>query len=417
MNVIFTRTVADPEAGAKVTGKEGPHAVGFYLTQDRVNNLLFPANQGSSSTSLRNDVTGGVLRYRRDVGEVSTVGGLVTARNADGYHNWVYGADVFLRLSQTNTIEGQYLRSSTEYPEEVVEDHGQPEGAFGGDAIVLQARHQSRDWFGQLNLTRTGEAFRADAGFVFRVDFRALTGVVTRTFWGEPDDWYSFLTAGIQGGRIENLDGELSEQEARFFGGISGPMQSQLNVFVTRRDEFFAGETYDIVGSGLNGEIRPSGAATLGLGGYYGGSVDYQNGRKGTQTTIRPQAEMKLGRHLNVTVQHAYQRLTYEGRQTFVANLSQVRAVYNLSVRAFFRAIVQYQDVDRNVEEYLAPVDPETKTLFTQVLFSYKVNPQTVLFLGYSDDSLGLMTPELTRTALTRQERTFFLKLGYAWRP
>ena len=39
MNVIFTRTVANPKAGAKLTGKEGPHAVGFFLTQDRVNNL------------------------------------------------------------------------------------------------------------------------------------------------------------------------------------------------------------------------------------------------------------------------------------------------------------------------------------------------------------------------------------------
>jgi len=28
--------------------------------------------------------------------------------------------------------------------------------------------------------------------------------------------------------------------------------------------------------------------------------------------------------------------------------------------------------------------------VFTQFLFSYKINPQTVLFLGYSDNALGL---------------------------
>jgi hypothetical protein len=391
--------------------------VGFYLTQDRVNNLLFPANQGSSSTSLSDDVTGGVLRYRRDVGEVSTVGGLVTARSGKDYHNWVYGGDVFLRLSETNTIEAQYLRSSTEYPEGIVDLYGQPDGAFDGDAVVLQGRHQSRDWFGQLSLTRVEEDFRADAGFMFRVDYQALTGMAARTFWGEQDDWYSFIRMGVQGGRIENLEGELSEQEAQLFAAVSGPMQSEINGFFTRRDEFFAGETFEITGGGFQAEIRPSGAATLGLGGYYGGAVDYRNGRKGTQISIRPQAELKLGRHLNVNLQHAYQRLEYEGRETFVANLSQLRAVYNFNVRTFFRAIVQYQDIDRNVEEYLAAVNPETKTLFTQLLFSYKVNPQTVLFLGYSDNSLGLLTPELTRTELSRQERTFFLKLGYAWRP
>jgi hypothetical protein len=417
MNVIFTRTVADPTAGAKLTGKEGSNAVGFYLTRDRVNNLLFPANQGSSSTSLDSEVTGGVLRYRRDVGEVSTLGGLVTARSADNYHNWVYGADGFLRLSPTNTLEAQYLRSSTEYPEEVADAYGQAFGAFEDGALILQGRHQSRNWFGQLSLSRVGEDFRADAGFMFRVDVRSLTGVFARTFWGNQDDWYSFIRLGIQGGRIENLDGDLSEQEAQFSATISGPLQSQVQTYVTRRDEFFAGETHEIVGGGFNGEIRPNGAVTLNLGGYYGGSVDYQNARKGTQISVRPQAELKVGRNLNLTLQHTYQRLQYEGKRTFAANLSQLRAVYNFSVRAFLRAIVQYQDVDRNVAEYAAAVNPETRTLFTQFLFSYKVNPQTVLFLGYSDDSIGLTTPELTRTDLTRQGRTFFLKLGYAWRP
>jgi hypothetical protein len=73
--------------------------------------------------------------------------------------------------------------------------------------------------------------------------------------------------------------------------------------------------------------------------------------------------------------------------------------------------------VERNVDTYEAPVNPESRTLFTQLLFSYKVNPQTVLFLGYSDNSQGMLSPELVRTDLVRSDRTFFLKLGYAWRP
>jgi hypothetical protein len=100
-----------------------------------------------------------------------------------------------------------------------------------------------------------------------------------------------------------------------------------------------------------------------------------------------------------------------------VAHLPQVRAVYNFSVRAFFRAILQSQSIERNPEQYELPVDRRTRTLFTQLLFSYKVNPQTVLFLGYSDNALGLLTAELDRTDLARTDRTFFLKVGYAWRP
>ncbi len=48
--------------------------------------------------------------------------------------------------------------------------------------------------------------------------------------------------------------------------------------------------------------------------------------------------------------------------------------------------------------------------MFTQLLFSYKVNPRTVLFLGCSDSQLGLEDVDLTRV-----DRTLFFKIGYAW--
>jgi len=76
-----------------------------------------------------------------------------------------------------------------------------------------------------------------------------------------------------------------------------------------------------------------------------------------------------------------------------------------------------YPHQSQALNAYAFQVNRESKTLFTQVLFSYKVNPRTVLFLGYSDNSLGLLDSDLARTSLTRQDRTFFLKLGYAWRP
>ncbi len=50
--------------------------------------------------------------------------------------------------------------------------------------------------------------------------------------------------------------------------------------------------------------------------------------------------------------------------------------------------------------------------LFNQFLFSYKVNPQTVVFLGYSDNQAGTQSFDLTRA-----DRTFFAKVGYALRP
>jgi hypothetical protein len=419
LNIIFTRTVADPEAGGKLTGKEGANAVGFFLTQDRVNNLIFPENQGSASTSLSDDVTAGVLRYRRDVGAGSTVGGLMTVREGDGYHNRVYGADAFLRISATNTIQAQYLSSDTEYPSDLATEYGQKEGAFRGDAYHLQFLHRSREWTAFANLEQLGADFRADAGFIPRVDTRSGEAMVQKTWWApEQGRWFSFINAGLLASRTEDLDGNLTDERIQFTGGYSGPMQSNVNVALATRKELYAGTLFEGLGAAFIGfEIRPSGIATLGFGSELSETIDYLAGQEGTQITAGPRAELKLGRHLNLNLQHSFRRLERGGDWAFIANLSQVRAVYNFNVRTFFRLIVQYQNIERNPEMYEVDVDREVKSLFTQFLFSYKVNSQTVVFLGYSDNAQGMLTPEFALTDLTRYTRTFFLKLGYAWRP
>jgi hypothetical protein len=76
----------------------------------------------------------------------------------------------------------------------------------------------------------------------------------------------------------------------------------------------------------------------------------------------------------------------------------------------FVRAILQYYDYRYNVSNYLAPVEPESKQFFTQLLFSYKINPRTVLFLGYSDNHFGAR-----EYSISRRDYTFFAKIGYAW--
>lgn len=419
LNVIFTRTVADPWAGAKVTGKEGSHAVGFFLTRDRVNNLLFPANQGSASTTLGKDVTAGVFRYRKDVGAGSTVGGLFTVREGDDYHNRVYGADAFLRLSPSNSIQAQLLTSDTEYPRTVAQAFGQEEGGFSGNALQVQLMHRSRDWAFTTTVERLDSEFRADAGFLPRVDTRSGSVTVNRTVWApQPGLWYSFLNFGFIASRTGDLDGTLTDERIQLVAGYSGPLQSNLNLAVARRKELHAGTLYDGLDAAHVGfEFRPSGMATMGFGTELSRTVNYVNAREGVQLALGGDADLKLGRHVNLNFRHSYRRLEHEGVWTFVANLFQLRAVYNFSVRSFFRAIVQYQNVERNPAMYAVLVNKESRSVFTQLLFSYKVNPQTLLFLGYSDNSAGFLTPELERQNLLRTDRTFFLKVGYAWRP
>jgi hypothetical protein len=111
--------------------------------------------------------------------------------------------------------------------------------------------------------------------------------------------------------------------------------------------------------------------------------------------------------------------------RAFRAQLTELRLTYQINLRAFVRTIVQYTDVDRGVALYpeCAPgadpagcdLLPSERDLFTQLLFSYKVNPLTALYLGYTDQQLGFQELAADEVPLTRTSRTLFFKIGRAW--
>ena len=116
---VYTRTIADPDLGAKLTGRLGPNTFGTFVTRDAVTNLLFPGPLGSSTTSLAQPNDGIVGRYTRGYGNASTIGALFTLRHGDGYTNDVGGIDGRYRINDQNFLRFQYLTSRTEYPVDV----------------------------------------------------------------------------------------------------------------------------------------------------------------------------------------------------------------------------------------------------------------------------------------------------------
>ncbi len=162
MRAVFTRTVADPVWGTKLTGKIAEGALGVFLTQDRINNLIIPSNQFSEMESVDQDVTGAVLRYRRDIGRSSTIGVLYTGREATDYHNRVAGVDGVIQLASSDTLEFQYLYSDTLYPEEVAERQNQSPDAFGGNGFTVGYRHRTRscDWSASYKESHSGVSGR-----------------------------------------------------------------------------------------------------------------------------------------------------------------------------------------------------------------------------------------------------------------
>ncbi len=409
IQAVFTRTVADPAWGAKFTSKMGRSALGFFANQDEINNLIFPSNQGSMSASLDKRVYGGVFRYRYDLGQASTLGVIYTGRAGRGYVNHVGGFDTFIRLDRMNSLQVQYLRSETDYPGDLAAAYGQKDGAFGGNAVSAEFLHQSRNWVIDAWYEDLGRGFRADYGFIPRVDLRQTGGVIQRTFWGKQGGWFDRISVMVQASGGWDDDGLLTDQSFNLAMIYQGPLQTQFNLMGVKAKEYYDGITYDESRASFNFNMKPAGGISFGLRGVAGDYIDYANSRLASILSLGPNMELGLGRHLNLNFSHNLERLSLGGGKIYTANLSQARVIYNFNVRTFVRAIIQYRDVDRDAGMYLFPVTPRTKTLFTQFLFSYKINPRTVLFLGYSDNSLGVPGIDITR-----QNRTFFLKIGYS---
>jgi hypothetical protein len=413
IQAVFTRTVVDPKWGLKVTGKEGRHNFGLFVTDDELNQLLIPSNQGSRYASLEGSAQSTVLRYRYDIGDASTLGMLVTNREGVDYQNRVVGVDSFLRFSPSNTLRLQALRSNTVYPATTAESFDQPIEAFSGNALFASFQHASRNWFAQLDYEDFDPGFRADVGFVPRVDVRSLTAIGQRTIWGDTETWYTDINFGAVALRTHDHDGELTDELYQLYGNVGGPWQSRIAFNANRIAERYGGVFYDgLIRYRGNVVMQPTGSVRFALGLVYGDTIDYANNQPGEILEANPNLELKLGKRVNAWIDHNMRRIDVDGGQLFQADLTQLRLVYHFSVRTLIRGIFQYYNIERDPSLYTGSWLPasEERTLYSEFLFSYKLNPQTVVFVGVSENRLGLPGMSLTET-----DRTYFVKLGYAW--
>jgi hypothetical protein len=412
LQAVHTRTLADPRWGLKVTGKEGPNTLGLFVVQDEVTNLLFPGSQWSDDTSLDMNSTSSVLRYGRDLGGSSRLGVLVTDREGDDYYNRVAGLDGDIVLTAKDRLRVQVMGSRTRYPEATAADYGQDVGEVEGAATDIFYLHDTRslDWYAGYRDVQAD--FRADVGFMPQVDFRYVDAGWGHTWNHDPNHWYNMLNVGSGFQLEEDHGGNLLQKGYTYWFNYRGPLDSHLDLDGRFGKRTYEGIEFDDTNLHFDANLRPTGSLKLGSCTVLGDQIDYANVRPGKRVKFTPWMDYKFGRHLTLELNHTYERLNVEELRLYTAHITQLRTVYQFNKRTFLRAILQYSDYRYDPDLY-APdsgVNDKEELLFSQLLFSYKINPQTVLFVGYSDNYYG--DQDIT---LTQSDRTFFAKIGYAW--
>ena len=415
LQTVYTRSVADPVFGLKVTGRLGDSTVGAYIAQDELTNIIIPGVEGSNFAFLDQKNISSAFRYRYNVGESSSVGAVLTTRDADGYSNRVLGADGNLRITKKDTITAQIVGTQSDYPEYVVANFGQRDSIsdIGGR---IQYRHNSKNWFWGGTYENMGTEFRADSGFIPQVGYRYANGVLEYTKYGEKGkNRWTRLWLGGDYDHSQKQNGDLLEEEIEGWAAMQGPMQSFGQIVIGDRKRTYNGRTFDEQFLHWNAEFRPTGDFFIFLNGTFADQIDFANTLPGERFRIGGGIRWNIGVHAKIDLDHSHEDLEIAGGRLFGADVTQLRAVYQFNIRTFVRGILQYTDLTRDPDLYqFQEVSAKSQRLFPQVLFSYKLNPQTVFFAGYSGTSLGGEFDGID-VGLTESDRTFFVKLGYDW--
>ncbi|MCY7293954.1 carbohydrate binding family 9 domain-containing protein [Alteromonas sp. a30] len=453
-NLVYTRNISSPNFGAKVTGRSGKHAYGVFLTDDDSTTFFVPGNLGSSIARLESTSKNAAVRYRYDANKDLNIGFLGTFRDADNYHNYVGATDIRYKVTDQDIINAQFIGSDTQYPEDLsdqfcfgddcYDENLQCEFAncnidesflrtniddnFSGHALRIVYTHDERHWFSNLRYQEISSGFRSDLGNQIRVDQSRTFIQLGLNFWGDSDNWWNKISVWSDWDILHNDDREVLEREWEWDILVQGALQSYIFFRYLKRDEvgsrlddsklYLRGNTtmFDIGQYELESHFQPTAGLLIGLDAFLGDKIDFTNNREGQEYRFIPYFEYSFNKHFSTRLSFDSNRLKAEGEEVFRAHVADFRFDYNLDLRQSLKLSLIYTDIEFNpfnqpalLPENLPYID--STDIASQLIYSYKINPQTVFFAGYSDHSFRNDDVE----DLKRDSYKIFFKFSYAW--
>jgi hypothetical protein len=411
IQVAYTRTITSPRWGLRSTGRLGGSAYTLLVTGDRGGGLtIIPGPIGSFFAVQDFKSTDAIGRIRHDIGQ-SFIGGVFTDREIrDGGHNRVIGPDFQWRPTQSDAVTGELLYSSTENP-----NRRDLSSAWNGERSSSYAVHADWNRLKQkydlgFGVNDIGKGFRADLGFLPQVGYREIFGAVGLRFF--PDNkFFRFVRPSVFVDQQYDSDGKTIYRRSSPGIGVSGAKNLFFGLVFHPSEQYRVGsallsETY------IDWQIQfdPSRRFTrIALTGFAGDRIDFANGRVGRGATIGLAPTIRPHDKLTLEANLSREWLDIGGDHLYTANVERLKATYSFSAKSLVRIIGQYVSTDRNRALYTFPVTAHDGAFLGSILYSYKLNWQTVLFVGYGDDR------ELTaNNDLAKLDRTLFFKISYA---
>ncbi len=453
IQVLHTRAIVDPDVATKLSGKRGRTSLGLMLASDAGpgnfsdEEMSDPALRPSIEKLSGKNAHVGVLRLRRDVGSLSSVGLVAASREFVEERNRLAGVDGRFSMSR-NTVLTLQLVGTTSRRSFYDPDRNQSLFRTGnGLGYYAEIGKTGQHLSMQLSGTGYTRDYRADVGFTQRTDMNRWS-VVTR-YDSEPRPDSNFISWSILYTYLMQIDWDERPQYGYHYPRLllNFKRQTFLNLYLyrdymhlyeeefgarrnaTQSGAFYGAAERSTVYKGFQIEAGTAPTRTYSFRvsldaawDYF--DFDYGSGPKfprvspaaladpgapldpgpGRTMDIAASAAFVPTDALRLSLDYTRSRLVRNdtGLVAFDQNLYSVRTHYSFTRFAFVRARIDYDTMIANVRG--------------QLLLGWTPNPGTAIYLGYNDDwAYDGFDPFSERHELgwRQNRRTFFLKMSY----
>jgi hypothetical protein len=427
LDLFFTRSIGDPSAGIRLTGKAGPYSAGVITTDDRSPGLTVPDSSPLSGTRSYFNVA----RASRDIFNQSSIGAIYTDWEYPAAHefNRIGGIDTRLKFNANWTLEGQAVVSSTNLG-----------GSYrAGPADRLDLKRDGLHFSYEGIYDDISPGFITVPGFVNRVDIRELYQTIDYRFRPKKGwvlDWGPSLNQRY----VFDHQGTRLDTDYAPYLAIQGRGQTFIYLFPyeelrerLRPQDFFTlthNQDYHEHGSRVSVQTSYFPKVTVGVGYHWGDGVNFvppanmapflarQDTANGT-LTFRPLQPLK------VENTYLFERLRTIGTGHGIFNNHILRSKWNwqFTPQLSLRVILQYNSLLANTPGTTALYTflPTSKQFNADFLITYLVHPGTAIYVGYNSDLQNLnVVPGAgvfnTNKRYINDSRQFFVKVSYQFR-
>jgi hypothetical protein len=401
--LFFSRRILDPRFGARLTGKIGRWAIGALAMDDWAAGREL-AEGGAARI--------GVARLQREIAGESNAGVMITSREFGAASNEVLSADTRVKLNPNWVVTGQAMLS-------VTRDPGSLEST--GSAYFGELRHVGRHFLSDTYYRDRSPGFRADVGFIPRIDIRQVRNSTGYRWRPESGQLQSFGPSIIT---LANWDhqGRLQDWsvETPFVFNFRGP--SSLIVSRFEEYELFRNRGFRKFNNSVyfsSNRLKWTGVAAFFAQGrainYYPASGLAPFAATSTEAslewTVRPFSRARFDET------YYYTRLGSSGASVVTNHLVRSKLSYQFTRALSLRAIVDYNTVLPNAS---IAGQERSKRIRTDLLLTYLVHPGTAVYAGYSNQYENFaftdgILPELRRVSRPGLStgRQLFIKVSY----